>query len=1681
MSSDSSDASLSAESTSADSIEQDFLFMSEPEDPAEMAAAIDSDEFDSDSDVSMSAETEDEEDGDQPASIIMVNQNVQALNPLTHVELPSKNSDASKKRKFSDSIELPNGQARNGLVDEVRKRLKPDNASQNYRNSDGNLLLDKSNLPAEIWHHVFTFCAPKTLGRLLQVSKCFRVYLEPSSSGISIAPLSISAARFLSPDNIWRISRQNINLHGLPAPLSGKSELDMWKLFCGSTCQFCGRRAESSVKTDQWHHGPGKNGIAPIWSFGIRACGSCLQKKSTKEIDLLLSSSIASPLMAALPFVFLNNELHALSSDALQSGQRPPSMQVTKYFSNDQVDDIKKEFEEVKAMGSATAEEWLKGLDRRGHDRRNDAARWERWEFNGGIERIRCLHKLQPPTSALPQAPLATTLPKTASLPPHPGHNVQFSSHHLSHLPVPVKTCFATNPPPRFDSPAQIGFANFPPRPQAQAKHERTKEEVAEMRAARRADIERRCLLLDPPITAGVLAHMPSFQAAIQIIQPLVENSWEVLKMRLLAQREDAEQRENDRLAQTRVAQERIVERRFHDLQSRSDSKDLVEREWDDMQTPLRARIGGYADEIIRDVWNGGEKVSYETSPLFAVEVLIYVRRRFYAEIAKDEAVIRATGREPDPEPSNAPFTWKLILENMKWIFDTKIKPYTEQYRKELFLCNACEYASKYYGFEGVIQHYAAKHTSALSVGSVVVHWKAEWPEITPFHPEPNKIAAKTDYSAAPSASVPYMSTGSLPQNYGYGGYSTSVPTPIQAPNMHGYQESPGSYYGHQQSGDQYSGHQNGHYPPPPLQYQNQSQTYQPPQYPVTSQPAIVPGYDGSQGYPQNGYGAQYQPSQQDMYVTPHPVGTYLSAAPEISGQQAPYVSSVGQHGSYSQPPSYNTNDIAQAPPKSEKYMAQLHDLARNAREIWNSIGSIKEVPGSLKVHTIIYHLLNRYREIYQESPPLSMMVDGLSSSKDMRPVRNINGLLCKACILGMAGSVAIPQKKHFSFPQLVNHFYSIHEVGASQSNYGHVPDWTKDMVDLPDLPKLKAVVNAPGMDDQKLALFTEALPEIVGVPEPLARDLYHDTRTQYAEYDASNKYQHLAPSQDNHDKYYSVAHDRVSVSGTLNIDNGEYDPKRPGDLLVEPRPPRTVQGQHQNFREREFLIDNQSAYHRQRYEDEQHDRIIQECHSRSVAEQRPSSSSQAAPSAEYSRVITQQEPAVEMERRSRYYDSSDVENRVRRDARVLTYEEPELVFSGREGRTANSMSYHSNGRDQSPVTVHNNLPEDAQVRLRDDIAVQQNRIYDVVAQISQQAQRVKKQQPIIVEAIDDGSEDGEVRMESNSNALPPQNLLPDEASSAAERFLSNFRPGDDSAGNVNDLGAGRRGDESHSQWEGERGENARMCPVPVEPQRRVRDKLEDHRGRGNSRRPVNTAEDLGKYTVRERTPAPRPILAPAYEERYTSAVPQETRRNRSPELVDRRYKLNNVVYRDERQSSQGNYRTPSRYARYESVRLENDRARSRSPLYIKLGAHPGQYREMSTVPHPTHALRPEPMLRSRTPQQGAEDVAFERPHRQEYYRIYADDPRTREPHYAEAYEFVRVSDPQGDYMIRRPVRREPEPVYDTYEDDIYRQPIYGSLAPPAASRTEPMFYEEEYDPHHPAPPMPASRQVRYQ
>jgi hypothetical protein len=283
MSSDSSDSS--ADSPSAESTPAQIIQSAPTLENHNSVQANDTvvDQDDSDSDVSMSAETDDEDD-EAPRNTIQLNTAGQIMEQPTTMIITDASAETSNKRKYEDSTEhTTNGHTANGAPLEVRKRPKPDDEVQSLKAPAGHLRQDKSLLPAEIWHNIFTFIPPRSLGLLLRVNNCFNAYLDPSSSNSSPDPLSRSAAKLLKADAIWRASRVLFR-PGMPAPLRGKSELDMWKLACSSSCQFCGKKQQPNAPPpiDQWHPGPGENGIAPIWCFGVRTCGPCLQQRSSK-------------------------------------------------------------------------------------------------------------------------------------------------------------------------------------------------------------------------------------------------------------------------------------------------------------------------------------------------------------------------------------------------------------------------------------------------------------------------------------------------------------------------------------------------------------------------------------------------------------------------------------------------------------------------------------------------------------------------------------------------------------------------------------------------------------------------------------------------------------------------------------------------------------------------------------------------------------------------------------------------------------------------------------------------------------------------------------------------------------------------------------------------------------------------------------------------------------------------------------------------------------------------------------------------------------------------------------------------------------------------------------------------------------------------------------------------------
>lgn len=628
-----------------------------------------------------------------------------------------------------------------------------------------------------------------------------------------------------------------------------------------------------------------------------------------------------------------------------------------------------------------------------------------------------------------------------------------------------------------------IQVATHQPRP------ERNIKDVNEAKAARRAEIERRCAALDPPLLPSVMRHMDSFQAAMQISQPMTDQAWQILRPRLLSQLPYAERREKEQVQQTEILALEYRQRRQQEVQLK-ETKENLDREWESYQAPVRYRIGALATEAIESRWAGGKAVTKESSPKFAADVLLDVRQRFYAALAQEDEAAHAAGEPVKTDPPNGPPTRKLILENMKWLFDTKIKPLTDHFQRELFLCNGCDGNFKFYGFEGVIQHYAAKHTTTLSMGNIVVHWRSEWPEHPPFNPNPS--VAKTNYYKIPIPAPPVQAPavrdprGSLTYGNFVQAAEASAPTgasQTQKPQQpavgyqHSYlaphQEGPPQVLPTQSyppansshtAGIGYSGAQNG--------FGGNAASYGP--FPTAHQGQVAQfgSFPGRQGYPAFPPG-QLGAFQQGYF--PEPNSNNHAGRPTV-----PYTGHVQKALVTILPQAHNTPGQV-----SDLYQRQMDEMAKHAKDVFTGIGGVKDLPGSVRIYVVIQHTVARFKASFPNEPSLSMFIDGLDHNAVMRPVRSVNGLGCRTCMKFGTGA------KLYTLPHLVNHFRTAHVETAQMLGYPQAPelDWKHDMIDYPDLSVISRLVSANGMTDAKLSLIAFVFPDAFPNPRPNLRN----------------------------------------------------------------------------------------------------------------------------------------------------------------------------------------------------------------------------------------------------------------------------------------------------------------------------------------------------------------------------------------------------------------------------------------------------------------------------------------------------------------------------------------------------------------------------------------------------------------
>ena len=108
-------------------------------------------------------------------------------------------------------------------------------------------------------------------------------------------------------------------------------------------------------------------------------------------------------------------------------------MRIDKRFYKPHVEKIKQELDAVRELGTASADEWSKGLADEGKERISDAMRWEQWEAKGGLKKVNA--RPQPKAAVAPAVKaVPSSLPKRPNAPDWEG--LERQSTHTTMLPT---------------------------------------------------------------------------------------------------------------------------------------------------------------------------------------------------------------------------------------------------------------------------------------------------------------------------------------------------------------------------------------------------------------------------------------------------------------------------------------------------------------------------------------------------------------------------------------------------------------------------------------------------------------------------------------------------------------------------------------------------------------------------------------------------------------------------------------------------------------------------------------------------------------------------------------------------------------------------------------------------------------------------------------------------------------------------------------------------------------------------------------------------------------------------------------------------------------------------------------------------------------------------------------------
>lgn len=775
--------------------------------------------------------------------------------------------------------------------------------------------------------------------------------------------------------------------------------------------------------------------------------------------------SPAATLASGIPHILMTNglsyipEIQRPALGNIPAQHRPP---IDKVYFKDHIDAIVAEHRHAAELGAA--EEWRKGLFKKGKDAMADASRWEKWEaqIRPGSDVAMTLKEYDPSSfpdrlaeakrksaasqhqqpaaltngklgevalrlSSIIHNPLsAATLledlatshvyprprdakPTEVILTHPPGTSPSHAPPFTPYLPQPGQHTQAT---PAIQQmaypgiPAPPASQGWPPQQVSRPNH--ILQDPEERRQARKEEIERRCLQLDPPLDPSALPYMESFRNAMQIVQPMTDQAWATLEPLLLAQREAAELQAHHKAEQLAALRATLPSHGDDIYRNLKPAKELYDKdkEYDDVQEPLRRKLVEYVEEYVNTAWNGNPVLDSSTTPVFAANAILHVYKRYTEEDAAgltpkpDLVAINARRRQDNQLES--PF---LSLDNMKWLFENKIRAYLDPTCSSIFLCAECLEESpkleKWFAFEGLIQHFGAKHTTSFSRGNVTVYWQvAEWPAEPPFFPKPE------DY-IRPLLAILRKAAGFKGR-----GNAKNTPQPRRdAPYKAPVTIKSESFY-----------NSNGHH-------------------------GGAHGYSSSSYDQSNHHGANRGGWQSE------------TQSPRFKVEQPDALDEV----------------------KADRFAADV-------REVWDALEGVsaKDMLNCIRVHTVFHHTNDRILSEFGVVPTLDIVTDAFAINAAMQPIKTAGGLACKQCVAnqtdGSAGYQSyysrIKSVKLYNLGGLINHF-----------KIQHLPQmpyviWMRDMMELPEAQLIKDLARVQGMDMEKFKLIAAAFPD--ALPDPV-------------------------------------------------------------------------------------------------------------------------------------------------------------------------------------------------------------------------------------------------------------------------------------------------------------------------------------------------------------------------------------------------------------------------------------------------------------------------------------------------------------------------------------------------------------------------------------------------------------------